>query len=302
VARKKISQKSRRKDELDPNKDEFVTRSISFLDWAVERRRHIGVFLGVALVAAVAAIVVNRVIDSRQAEATALIGDALEAALAPIVPPTDELAPEVEDDEEEELVYESAGARATESLKRFGVAIEDQGGSAIGLMALLGSAAAHMELGEVDQAIEQYQRFLDDGTSADTAWLRPNALEGLGHALEEAGKLDEARARFKELSDQSEGRTRLAALYNEARIVQQQGDKAAATELLQEVIDEITEGGEYDRLDFLFIEGGERLRSLDPEADVPSLPGGGFGGLDGIDPAVLEQLMRAKQQAGGGDQ
>jgi tetratricopeptide (TPR) repeat protein len=300
VARKKISQKTSRKDDLDPTKDQFVKRSISIIDWAVERRRHIGVFLGVALLAAVAAIVVDRTVEGRRADASILIGDGLESFFAPLVPPTDELAGGEEEDAEEELSFETAGARATESLKRFEMAVEDQGGSAIGLMSLVGAAASHLELGEVDEAIQKYEQFLEEIGSGKDAWLRANALQGLGHALEQAGKLDDARARYQELAEQSEGRVKLFARYDEARIAQLQGDRTAAAGILKEVIDSITEDGEYDRLDFLFIEAGERLKVLDPEADVPSLPGGGFGGLEGVDPALLQKFLEAQQAAGGG--
>jgi tetratricopeptide (TPR) repeat protein len=300
VARKKISQKTRRKDDLDPTKDQFVARSMSFIDWAVERRRHIGVILGVALVAAIGGIVVDRTIEGRRADASLLIGDALESFFAPLVPATDEIAAAEDEDEEERLSYETAGARATESLKRFETAVDDQGNSAIGLMSLVGAAASHLELGEVDEAIEKYERFLAEGGTGETAWLKYNALEGLGHALEQAGRLDDARARYKELAEQSEGRVKLFARYDEARIAQLQGDRAAAADILTEVVDAITEDGEFDRLDFLFIEAGERLKVLDPEADVPSLPGGGFGGMEGIDPALLQKFLEAQQAAGGG--
>ena len=61
MARKKIRQtdKPKRKDELDPAKDEFITKSISALDWAYERRRPIALVLGLALVAAIAGIIID---------------------------------------------------------------------------------------------------------------------------------------------------------------------------------------------------------------------------------------------------
>jgi tetratricopeptide (TPR) repeat protein len=303
VTRKKITQKSKRKDDLDPTKDQFISRSISLLDWAVERRRQIGMILGVGLLAAVAAIIVNRTVESRHQAASSLLGDALDAYFAPVVPPADDAVPPAaapgDNEEDDALTYETSGARATESLKRFEQALADQGSSPVGMMAALGAAAAHVDLGENDKAIEKYEQFLENG-AGEAPWLRPNALEGLGHALEAGGKLDEARARYKELAEQSEGRTQLYARYDEARIATLQQDDEAAVGLLKGVIDEVTADGQYDRLDFLFIEAGERLKQLDSEADVPALPGGGFGGLDGIDPAVLQQLLQAQAQAGGG--
>lgn len=299
MARKKIVTKKSQKDDLDPTKDQFVTRSISVLDWLVDRRRQIGLLLVVALIAAIAGIVIDRLMQSRNEDASALLGKGLEAATAEVVPPRDDEIP-AEEDEGERLTFETRGARATEALKRFDETVKEQGTSVVGRLAELGIADAHFDLGEYDEAIAAYQAFLADAKD-DVAWLRVNATEGLGHALEAAGKLDEARAKFKELADQETGRVALLARYEEARIANQLEDKNAATELLKEVMKGIVDDTEnsYDRLDYLFVQASDLLLTLDPEADVPSLPGGGFGGLEGIDPALLQQLIRAQQGAGG---
>ncbi len=295
MARKKIKEKTSRKDGLDPNKDNFIEKSMTAFEWAMSRRRQIGVALGVALLAAVAGIVVNRMIEADRAEASAELDEALAAALAPVVQLGDDPESPQEMDEGQPLTFETRGARATEAIGRAVKLEESRGGSAIGAAARLVEAGARLDSGEHEAAIAAYEAFLD-GAGSDLDWLRPNALEGLGLALEAAGKTEEARTRFQELGRTATGRTVLAAKYNEARMTRILGDNTAAAELLREVVSGIAEG-DYDRLDYLFVQAGNLLRTVDPEADVPSLPGGGMGG---IDPAMLEQLMQAQQAGGGG--
>jgi hypothetical protein len=297
LARKKIKEKTNRKDDLDPRKDNFIEKSMTAFDWAMNRRRQIGVALGVALLAAVAGIVVSRALESRRAEASAALDGALAAALAPVVRLGDDPELPMEVDEGQPLTFETAAARATETVKRVAGLQEVQGGTAIGAAARLLEAGARLDSGEHEAAIAAYEAFLDEAGS-DLDWLRPNAVEGLGLALEAAGRMEDSRSRFQELARTATGRTVLDAKYNEARLARSLGDNTAAAELLREVISGIV-GGEYDRLDYLFIQAGNLLRAVDPEAHVPSLPGGGMGGFD---PAMLEQLMRAQQAAGGGPQ
>ncbi|HUT78635.1 MAG TPA: hypothetical protein VM285_13155 [Polyangia bacterium] len=297
MARKKIKEKTNRKDDLDPGKDNFIEKSMSVFDWAMSRRRQLGVALGVALLAAVAGIIVNRVLESRRAEASAMLDEALTAALAPVEHLGDDPESPLEPEKGQPLSFESRAARATETIARATKVEQAEGGSAIGAAARLLEAGARLDLGEHEAAIAAYEAFLDEAGS-DLDWLRPNAMEGLGLALEAAGKSEEARARFQEIGRTATGRTALAAKYNDARLARVLGDNTGAAELLREVMTGIVED-EYDRLDYLFIQAGNLLRAVDPEAHVPSLPGGGMGGFD---PAMLEQLIQAQQAAGGGPQ
>jgi len=297
LARKKISAKTSRKDSLDPTKDQFITTTVSAADWAIERRRQIGVILGAALLAAIAGILIHRVLESREAAASASVFEGYEMMMAPLVPAGEEEVPP-ESEEADVPVFESASARATESLRRFEEAVEDRGGGTLGAVARLGEADALLELGEHDRAIAAYEEVLGS-SEGEAGWLRANALEGIGSALEAAGRLDEARARFRELAETGGGRAALVGRYEEARIADAQGDDKTAVELLGEVVGEIAESGTYDRLDYLFVQARERLLILDPEADVPALPGGGMGGLEGLDPEMLRKLLEAQGKSGG---
>jgi tetratricopeptide (TPR) repeat protein len=296
VARRKIKQtdKIKRKDDLDPSKDEFVTKTMSALDWAYDRRRPIGLALGLVLLAAVAGIVVDSVMKESRNDASETLSKGLEAAFAPVIPPSEEDDGTPPDAEEDELFFENSKARATETIKRFD-AVPDKDKSGVGVVADLGKASAHLDLGEPDKAAELYQKVL--ASKETPSWLIPQATEGLGFALEAKGDLDGARAKFEELMSKTKGPEANLAKYNVARLAQKQGDKEKAAELFKAVIDSYDER-DQSRLNFFFAQAREHLLQVDPNADVPPLPASGIGGLDGIDPEILQQLLQAR--AGGG--
>lgn len=298
VARKKISVKTDKKDDLDPMKDKFMTKSATIFNWIVDRRQPIGIGAIAALVIVVGAIAVSQLIDSGRAEASALLSRGFEAYLAPVIPAA-EVPKDIKKQAPDLVYFETRKARAEEAQKRFAKAAADEAGTSIGAIARLGAAASHFDLGAFDKAAAEYEAFLGEAGSGG-AWLKANALEGLGQALEAQGKLDEARGKYKELGDLGDGTASLVGRYHEARIAVQKGEVDAAKKLLKGVIDAIKERGQIDALDYAFVASRELLLSIDPTADVPSLPSAGMSGLEGIDPALLEQLLRAKQAAGAG--
>jgi hypothetical protein len=298
VTRKKISVKTDKKDDLDPMKDKFITKSASIFTWVVDRRQPIGIAVVIILVIIVGGIVVNSIIDNTRAKASALLSDGFDAYLAPIIPAA-EVPKDFKKKQPDFLFYETRKARAEEAQKRFDKAATEEAGTPVGAIARLGAAASYFDLGAFDKAAAGYEAFLsevDDGG----AWLKANALEGLGQALEAQGKIDEARKRYKELGDLDAGTPSLMGRYHEARIAVRKGETDAAKKLLTGVLDTIKERGQIDALNYPFVASRELLLSIDPGADVPSLPSAGVNGLDGIDPEMLQQLLQAKQAAGAG--
>ena len=298
MTRKRISVKTDKKDDLDPMNDKFVVQSATIFTWVVDRRRPIGFAAVAALVIIVGVIALSTFVDSGRAEASALLSKGFEAYLAPVIPAA-EVPKDIKKKAPDLVYFETRKARAQEAQKRFDKAAATESGSPIGAIARLGVAASQYDLGAFDKAAAEYEKSLGE-LGADNAWLKANALEGLGQALEAQGKLDDARKRYKELGELGAGAASQIGRYHEARLAVQKGEPDAAKKLLTEIIDAAKAQDQIDGLNYVFIASRELLLSIDPKADVPALPSAGFSGLDGIDPAMLEQLLRAKQAAGAG--
>jgi tetratricopeptide (TPR) repeat protein len=291
VSQRKIKSTEKRSQELDPSQDGFISKTTSILDWAYERRRPIGLLIAVALVGSVSGILVHGCFEEQAAKASALMAEGLEASTASVVPADEETA-ELPKEDDRQLTFDSKKARATETLKRWKKVVAGADAD-IQIAGEIGVATAHFELGEHDKAIQAYEKLLSKKGSA-LELLRPAAIEGLGYALEAAGKIDEAKARFDKLMAESSGEAKKMATYQAARMAQLKGDKATATKLLKEVVDTYKGDNKPSRLDTLFVQARTRLLALDPTAEVPDLPAGGMGAFEGMDPRILQQLMQAR--------
>jgi tetratricopeptide (TPR) repeat protein len=293
VTRKKIKvvEKINRKDDLDPNNDKFVVQTMSFMDWAYERRRAIGLFLAVALVSALAGILIDHLLEGSRSADSAVLSEGLETWLAPVARSGEGMPPE-----SDRLVFETAKARATATLSKFRASAA-QTGASMELVSELGQATAYLELGEYDNAQAAFERFLKNNDSS-VKWLRPSAVEGLSYTLEALGKSDEAIQLFESLMESDTGAAADMAKYHIARLAMKKNDTERASALLREVIESASTKGQISRLDYLVVQSRERLLEIDPNAEVPDVSAGGLGGLEGIDPALLRKLLNA-QGAGG---
>ena len=293
MSKKKIVDKKNRKEDLDPTKDQFLTRTMSVMEWAYERRRPIGLAVGIALLAGIIVIAVGEIQDRLQISASTQLAESLGVALAPVVQSADEQQIEAQ---RGRVLFRTTSERSKEALKKFQTFTEDHAASDVGVVGEIGLAGAYYDSGKFNEAVTAYRKVIDSGGEA-LAWLRPAAEEGLGYALEASGKIDDAKTAFSTLAEKGQGVAAKTARYHLARIAQRKGNRDEAIRLFKEVIDAYVQKGDFDRFDFLFVQSRERLLALDPKADVPSLPGGGLGDLSDIDPAILEQMLRSR--AGG---
>ncbi len=288
MARLKISKKEDRKDNLDPTKDEFVMRSMSFLDWAVERRRQIGVLLGLGLAAWIGVIVFNHVRDTHSEKVSGLLAEGLDASFAPVITASwEEAGLSAPQDEKSALTFGTRDARARETIKRFDRVIAEAGNSPLASVSSFIKAGALMDQGRAKDAVALYEACLKDDA---LSFMADSIRMALAVALEAAGRGDEAIRQYEMLSAGS-GRTALWARFNAVRLRMDAGkDTAGAEKSLTEIVKSIASAGEPDRNDYLFVQARARLLAINPDADVPELP-------SGLNPQILQQLLSARQGA-----
>jgi tetratricopeptide (TPR) repeat protein len=295
-----IKKTESKKQDLDPTRDEFITKTSSVFDWAYDHRRPLGLLIILALLAAVGGIVFSHFSEKKRAEESALVSSGLEASFALLKPPASEEPAADKDkndknDKDDELTFATADARAKEALARW-AKLADAGDSKFKDIGLLEKGAAELDLGEYEKAKQSYEQFLA-GSEKMPAWLKAQAMEGLGYALEAMNKVDEAKADFEKWMAESEGQTKTVATYHVARLSQKKGDAETAKKLYKEVLAQYKDT-KPSRYDMVFVQARTRLLSLDPSAQVPDLPAGDMGAFEGMDPRILQQLMQAQSGAG----
>ncbi|MBN2341047.1 MAG: hypothetical protein JXX29_15330 [Deltaproteobacteria bacterium] len=288
MGRKKIVKKdsSDKRDDLDPSKDEFVQKSMSFLDWVVERRKQVGLLLGTVLVVWVGVIVYNHVTEQKIQDASAVLSEGLEATIAPIA------GADVTDAQGEELTYASREARAKEAVSRLDKAIKETQGTPVASVAKLAKAAALVDEGKLDEGIALYKQCLNDKS---LEVFKESILAALAAALESKGNDEEAQKTYQQLAESSTGRIAMWARLGIASILHRRGEELEKAEtMLKSIVDEVVASSEPSKNDYLLVQARTQLLAINPDADVPEIP-------EGINPMILQQLMQA-QQAGGAAQ
>ncbi len=304
MSTKTIKKTESKKQELDPNRDEFIAKTSSVFDWVYEHRRPVGLLIVLALLVAVGGIIFNRISEKKRAEESALIASGLEASFALIKPPgADEGAAAADKDEkgkkekEEELTFDSAEARSKEALSRW-TKLADNGKAVFKDIGLLEKGAAELDLGEYEKARQSFEQFLS-ASQKIPSWLKAQAMEGKGYALEGLNKDGEAKAQFETWMNDPDNAFKTLATYHTARLAQKTGDVETAKKLYKEVMAAYKDDNKPTTYDVMFVQARTRLLTLDPTAKVPDLPAGsGMNGLEGIDPRILQQLMQSQSGAG----
>jgi len=152
--------------------------------------------------------------------------------------------------------------------------------------------------------------------AADTE-VKGRALEGIGFANElkaaaggaEKDKfLDAALAAFKELENAADVKGfKEMAMYHQARVLQNKGEKDKAKEILLSLKERISKGddaiapGLPPPLSFPYLKevAMDRLTQIDPTAAPPKPHAGGGGGAPNMSDAQMKKLLEQMQKGGG---
>ncbi len=188
--------------------------------------------------------------------------------------------------------FASEAARSDAALAEW-KALGDVAEGELAAYAELGRAATFLDVKKWAEAQKLYESMLTRAELKPEQLLR--AREGVGLALEGAGKLAEAKAAFQKLKDAGAPQSKELSRFHVARVNFLLGEKAAALEELNKLKSELNKGvGVIGDRGYLSLAVDDLLKTVDPKASQSA------GGT--ITPEQLEQLkqqLEAMQKGGG---
>lgn len=235
-----------------------------FSDFLHDHKEKILAALVGALILGGLGVGAKRLLSAGDTEHASALGAALDIASAPI----DAEDKDGKTDDGKPL-FKSTAERASKAQAAF-AAVAKEGGEGAPTWALLAQAATEVELGKFADAQKHFQVAYD--AQADHPEIAARSLEGVGIALEGAGKVDEAQKAFEKLKSVDLGK-QLAA-FHLARLALAKGERDEAKTMLKGLFDELkspTDGAPSSG--YLRNEVEVRLAELDPSQFASSSGG-----------------------------
>lgn len=217
-----LSEKIRKKDiQAAKRPDAVLVKATSLFQWIVQRRF---VLLGV-LAVVIVAVAVATFVGGKKDDKKQLVGAKLSSAMSLASRPVIEGA-------EGSEAFGSAEAKATAVRAELEQVLAEGANSPAAQAANIALARLDVEAGEADAAIAKFETYLGD---VKKGGLRLFAIEGLGYAFESKGDTEKAATTFASLADAG---APALALYHQARMAQESGNKNEARKLFEQVVSE----------------------------------------------------------------
>lgn len=293
--------------------DPLIERTAKLSDWAKKNQKLVQI-VGVALCLGLLGIAGFLYYDhKRETEASMSLTKAVEAQRAQIGEPKKN----DEDDDPRQQYFKTFDDRRAAALKQYKEVQTKFPGTGAAILARLAEGSLLLDKRDADGALAAFNDVKGSALAAADAEVKGRALEGAGfaHELKAAAApgekdqhLEAALAAFKELenaSDNVKGFKELA-MYHQARVLQNKGDKDKAKELLlslKERLDRVEEPVAVGMpvppsFPYLREVAMDRLREIDPTAAPKSMPAPG-GGMN-LSPEQIRKMMEQLQKKGGG--
>jgi len=296
--------------------DPLIERTAKLSEWARQNQKAVQLVGGLVFVALISLAGYLYWQNKRETEASAMLSKAVAAQTARIGEP-----PKDEDEDTGEKYYKTFDARREAALKQYREVQSKFAGTGAAILARLAEGSLLLDSREADAALTAFEEVKASPLAAADVEVKGRALEGIGFAHELKAQaapdakdehLDAALAAFKEMENETDAVKGLKemAMYHQARVLENKGDKEKAKEILVSLKERLTKPesavspGMPTPTPFPYLRevAMDRLHALDPENHPKSqlLPGGGMN----VSPAQLKKLMEdlAKQQQKGEDQ
>ena len=294
--------------------DPLIERTAKLSDWARRNQKTVQIVGGLVAAGLLAVAGFLYVENKRETEASVMLSSAIETQQGRVgEPPKDR----DDDEEDDEKYYKSFEERREAALGKYREVHSKFSSTGAAILARLAEGSLLLDKRDAKGAAQAFEDVKGSALAAADREVRGRALEGLGfaHELEaqatpaERDKhLDAALAAFRELENTVDAKGfKEVALYHQARVHQDKGDKDKAKELLLKVKESLDKP---DDAPSRGIPGGptfpylrevamDRLREIDPEAapKARGMPGGGGQ----LTPEQIQKRMEQMQRSGGGD-
>jgi hypothetical protein len=299
--------------------DPFVRRAAVAGNWIQQHQQTFAGLVAVALLGLGGFAGYTYWQDKRNSDASALLAQALDDERGHI----SDKAEDDDDDTKAKPLYptfKTAAERRDAALAKYRDVESKYAGTGAAILARLAEAALLLDAGDAKTARADFEEVTGSPLGKADTEVRGRALEGIGFADEalavsdpadKAKHLEDALATYKKLADVDATGLKELGQYHQSRVLEEQGDKAKAIELLKDVQKRVSEPGDEDRFSYLKFVVEDRLRDLDPTALPPktkeapggkgpsvAVAGGGANKVDMNDPQIKKILEQLRAKSG----
>lgn len=226
-----VAEKISRKKLREP--DEFVSFTQRALGWLYDKRSLL-ITAGLIVIAIVLGFFGWRwYVEEATLEASSAFVDAREILDAPVASSSD---PAEAGTSQADGSYPSEQDKLRAALAALEQVQQNYGTSQTASLAAYFIGECHWRLGEYDQAIAAFERYLEAAGAGGE--LSAFAVEGIAASLENKGEYAQAKKHYQRLTEPPFESQRARALYHMARMEQALGDEQAAARKLRELLDE----------------------------------------------------------------
>jgi hypothetical protein len=294
--------------------DPLIERTAKFSEWAKKNQKIVqlvGAALCLALLGAAGFLYYDH---KRETEASTGLTKAVEAQRALIGEPK---KAEGDEEEDRQLYFKTFDDRRAAALKQYKEVQAKFPGTGAAILSRLAEGSLLLDKRDADGALAAFNDVKGSPLAAADNEVKGRALEGIGFAhelkaqavpAEKDKSLDAALAAFKDLENSVDVRGfKELAMYHQARVLMNKGDKDKAKEILLSVKERISKPEEPSvagipvppAFPYLKEVAMDRLHEIDPASAPKTHPGAGGGGMN-LTPEQIKKMMEQMQKKGGG--
>jgi predicted negative regulator of RcsB-dependent stress response len=296
--------------------DPLIERTAKLSDWAKRNQKTVQIAGGLLFLALIGVAGFLWYDNKRETEASIGLTKAVEAQRAQIGEPKKD---DEEDDSSRQLHFKTFDDRRAAALKQYREVQAKFPGTGAAILSRLAEGSLLLDKREADNAIAAFNEVKGSPLATADMEVKGRALEGIGfaHELKAAAApgekdkhLDAAFAAFKEMESAVDVKGfKEMAMYHQARVLMNKGDKDKAKEILLSLkermakLDDSVAPGLPPPPSFPYLKevAMDRLHQIDP-ASAPKAskgPPGGKGGMPNFTPEQIKKLMEDAQKKGG---